>query len=165
MKRLHVHISVPDLEQAIHYYSQMFGEQPSKMKQDYAKWQLDEPSINFAISTRSEKIGLDHLGLQVDDEDELKQLNTRLLAAEIDAGEMSNSTCCYAESVKSWSFDPAGIPWESFVTMQDAEVFGTDMMQADGSACCSGDAPKQSKADSCCAKPEDSKPDYMPPCC
>lgn len=152
MKRLHVHLTVPNLEKGIHFYSQMFGEDPTKHKQDYAKWQLDDPRINFAISTRSEKVGLDHLGLQVDDEDELMELNSRLLKADIETGEIDSATCCYAESVKSWSFDPAGIPWESFVTMNDAEVYGVDNpIQVNAtSACCSGSSPSQQSGSTCC---------------
>ena len=122
MKRLHVHISVPDLDQGIRFYSQMFGAKPTRQKDDYAKWQLEDPRINFAISTRSIKIGLDHLGIQLDDEEELNLLNQRLTDSGIDAGTADSTTCCYAESVKSWSFDPAGIPWESFVTMADMNV-------------------------------------------
>lgn len=145
MKRLHVHISVPDLNQAIHFYSQMFGEQPTKQKNDYAKWQLEDPAVNFAISNRSEKTGLDHLGLQVSSETELHQLNDRLKKANIATDKAQSTTCCYAESVKSWSFDPAGIPWEGFITMKDAEVYGTDIEN-----CCSGDAPQKSAGSCCC---------------
>lgn len=147
MKRLHVHLSVPDLEKGIHFYTQMFGQKPSKQKPDYARWQLDDPHVNFAISTRSKTYGLDHLGVQVSNEEELKQLNTRLSEANIDAGELDNTICCYAESIKSWSFDPAGIPWESFVTMKDTEVYGVDNSS---SACCSGSAPTQNNTSSCC---------------
>jgi hypothetical protein len=149
MKRLHVHITVADLNQGIHFYSKMFDAQPSKIKSDYAKWQLDDPMVNFAISTRSKKIGLDHLGVQVENQDELNRINERLLDAQIDTGKLDKTTCCYAKSVKAWSFDPAGIPWESFMTMQDAEVYGMDNAEVSSksSACCSGAAPEQS---SCC---------------
>jgi len=152
MKRLHVHISVPELNSAIQFYNSMFGEQPTKIKEDYAKWQLDDPFVNFAISTRSEKIGLDHLGLQVTDVDELNAINTRLTESSIDAGEVNDGTCCYAESKKSWSFDTAGIPWENFVTMKDAELFGVDNQheEANNSACCSGQTPVQKSKSACC---------------
>lgn len=152
MKRLHVHLTVPNLDKGIHFYSQMFGEKPSKQKTDYAKWQLNDPQINFAISTRGSKPGLDHLGIQVSDEDDLKKLNNRLLNADIDPGKVDNSTCCYAESVKSWSFDPAGIPWESFVTMKDAEFYGAGNPEANikSSVCCSGAAPEQNSSSACC---------------
>jgi len=152
MKRLHVHISVPDLNQAIVFYNQMFGESPTKQKTDYAKWQLQDPAVNFAISTRSERIGLDHLGLQVSDAEELKALNNRLTEADIECGKIDSTTCCYAESIKSWSLDPAGIAWESFMTMKDAEIYGTDStdLPDQQTSCCSGAAPVQSAGYSCC---------------
>lgn len=151
MKRLHVHISVADLEQGIHFYSQMFGAEPSKIKSDYAKWQLDDPQVNFAISTRSKKLGLDHLGIQVSDETELNALSERLSKADdIDNGELNSTTCCYAQSVKSWTFDPVGIPWESFITMGDADVYGVDTLDQEGRSCCSGAAPEQTGATTCC---------------
>lgn len=153
MKRLHIHLSVPNLDAGIHFYSQMFGQPPSKQKSDYAKWQLDEPSINFAISTRSKRIGLDHLGLQVSDEQELAQINQRLMDASIDTGKAEATTCCYAESVKSWSVDPAGIPWESFITMNDADVYGVDHFnpaEHKQTACCTGAAPVDKRANACC---------------
>ena len=152
MKRLHIHISVPDLNQAIHFYNQMFGELPSKQKSDYAKWQLEDPCVNFAISTRSAKTGLDHLGIQVSSEDELKQLNERLHEAQIETGKTESTTCCYAESVKTWSFDPAGIPLESFMTMKDSDIYGTDSenISTKNTTCCSGSAPQQSTDSTCC---------------
>lgn len=152
MKRLHVHISVPDLDQGIHFYSLMFGEQPTRVKDDYAKWQLDDPQVNFAISTRSEKPGLDHLGIQVSEEADLEHLNARLLEADTDTGQLDATTCCYAESIKAWSFDPAGIPWESFVTMKDIDVYGVDSLNStiNPSACCSGAAPTQQTGSTCC---------------
>ncbi len=149
MKRLHIHLAVPDLEAAIHFYSSLFGAAPDKTKGDYAKWQLSDPLVNFAISTRSEHYGLDHLGIQVEEEVELEQIQTRLGAAGIENGEANATTCCYAESVKSWSFDPAGIPWESFVTMADAEVYGADNPQASRTdACCGTESPATSRR--CC---------------
>ena len=142
MKRLHVHISVPDLDQAIEFYSLMLGTGPTRVKQDYAKWQLDDPQVNFAISTRSGTVGLDHLGMQVNGEEELNQLNASLLSAGTDTGQLDSTTCCYANSVKSWSIDPAGIPWESFVTMNDVDVYGETNQKGWGnSACCAGAAP------------------------
>lgn len=147
MKRLHIHISVPDLEQSIQFYNQIFGTPPSKQKSDYAKWQLNDPVVNFAISTRSAKTGLDHLGIQSDSEQELTELNDRLQQAGINSGDTESTTCCYAESAKSWSIDPSGIPWENFTTMKDAEVYAIDN---DPSACCSGSAPQQNTGSSCC---------------
>lgn len=152
MKRLHVHLSVADLDEGIEFYSQMFDAKPTKTKSDYAKWQLDDPMVNFAISTRSSQIGLDHLGIQVDSEEDLQQLNTRLQKADIEAGQLDSTTCCYAESVKSWSFDPAGIPWENFITLQDAEIYGMDNPEEDKkmNACCAGEAPGKQAVSSCC---------------
>ena len=126
MKKLHIHISVPDLADSILFYTGLFDNEPSKIKPDYAKWDLEEPSVNFAISTRSQKFGLDHLGIQVDSEAELEKIKRRLEQASQTAGETKSGVCCYAESTKSWSLDKAGIPWESFVTMKDAELYGTD---------------------------------------
>jgi len=130
----------------------MFAESPTKQKEDYAKWQLEDPAVNFAISTRGNKTGLDHLGIQVSSEEELNQINERLNTAQIDAGKIENTTCCYAESVKFWSFDPAGIPWESFITMKDADAYGTDTDNISSSQtnCCPGAAPQQSTGASCC---------------
>jgi predicted enzyme related to lactoylglutathione lyase len=151
MKRLHVHISVADLQQGIYFYSQMFGAEPSKIKPDYAKWQLEDPQINFAISTRSKKLGLDHLGIQVSAESELNALSERLTKADnIVSGELNSTTCCYAQSVKSWTIDPAGIPWESFITMGDADVYGVNMVDQKDQSCCSGAAPENPLASSCC---------------
>ncbi len=153
MKRLHVHISVTDLEKSVYFYSQMFGEAPSKLKPDYAKWQLEDPQVNFAISTRSNKPGLDHLGIQVSDESELNALSNRLMNAEnIETGELNSTTCCYAESVKSWTIDPAGIPWESFITMGDAEVYGVDNaeLSTGKQTCCPGEAPANNQSSRCC---------------
>ena len=151
MKRLHLHISVAELQPAIDYYSQMFGSAPDKLKHDYARWLLEEPQINFAVSTRSTKIGLDHLGIQVSDESELSALHERVQGADDQAGKLHDSTCCYAESTKAWSIDPAGIPWESFLTMQDAEIYGTDNLDTEKSsqACCSGAAPRQNTSGCC----------------
>ena len=126
MKKLHIHISVPDLADSILFYTGLFDSEPSKIKSDYAKWDLEEPRVNFAISTRSQKFGLDHLGIQVDSEAELEKIKHRLEQASQSAGETKSGVCCYADSTKSWSLDKAGIPWESFVTMKDAELYGTD---------------------------------------
>lgn len=148
MKKLHIHISVPDLSQSILFYNSLFGCEPSKEKSDYAKWELDDPNVNFAISTRSQTIGLDHLGIQVEDESEIREINDRLTNALQKSGEINKGTCCYSESSKSWTVDKAGIPWESFVTMRDAEVYGVDSLNTDGAACCIAE-PVAAKS-SCC---------------
>ncbi|MDJ0833130.1 MAG: ArsI/CadI family heavy metal resistance metalloenzyme [Gammaproteobacteria bacterium] len=151
MKRLHLHISVAELQPAVDYYSRMFASAPDKLKQDYARWLLDEPQINFAISTRSNRVGLDHLGIQVDDESELNDLHERVQGADDEAGSLQQTTCCYAVSTKAWSIDPAGIPWESFLTMQDAELYGINHQDAAKSsqACCSGAAPRPDGSGCC----------------
>src|SRR5690554_3433279 len=134
MKRMHIHVGVDNIDQAVSFYSALFGAQPDKLKPDYAKWMLDDPRINFAISTRSGKTGLDHLGIQVDDEAELSELRKRISQAEIDVFDEGETVCCYAESDKSWVQDPAGIAWEAYQTMGDAQLF-SGQEQAGQSAC------------------------------
>ncbi len=136
MKKLHIHVSVPDLPESIQFYNSLFGCKPSKEKTDYAKWELEDPAVNFAISTRSQTIGLDHLGIQVEDETEIGEINQRLKQASQVTGEINKAVCCYSESSKSWTIDKAGIPWESFMTMKDAEVYGSDSLNLVDSACC-----------------------------
>jgi catechol 2,3-dioxygenase-like lactoylglutathione lyase family enzyme len=138
MKRLHVHIAVEDLEQSIGFYSTLFGAQPTKQKPDYAKWMLDDPRVNFAISARGAKPGLDHFGIQVDAPEELEGLREHLKRADLGMFDEGETTCCYAASDKSWVKDPSGIAWEAYHTMEDAELFSQP--KAEGiSACC---APK-----------------------
>ena len=136
MKRFHVHVGVTDLNTSIRFYSALFGAQPSVLKQDYAKWMLDDPRINFAISTRSGRAGLDHLGLQAENSDELAGIEVQLKHASNDVLEQKNSTCCYAASDKYWVQDPAGIPWEAFHTLGSVPVFAEETASAQ-SACCS----------------------------
>tara|TARA_R110000868_G_scaffold132380_2_gene343116 strand:- start:45578 stop:45994 length:417 start_codon:yes stop_codon:yes gene_type:complete len=123
MKRLHIHVGVKDLDHSINFYSTLFGQKPTKHKDDYAKWMLDDPRINFAISTRTSTEGIDHLGIQVDEESELKVLTERLKNADLGVYGEGETTCCYAESSKAWVKDPAGIAWEAYHTMADAELF------------------------------------------
>jgi catechol 2,3-dioxygenase-like lactoylglutathione lyase family enzyme len=138
MKRFHVHIAVADLEQSIRFYSTFFDVPPSVAKEDYAKWMLDDPRINFAISTRGREPGLDHLGIQVDDGDALKMISTRLKAAEQPILEQEQTTCCYARGDKAWVHDPQGIAWESFYTAGSATTYGEDanFETKTDSACC-----------------------------
>lgn len=124
MKRFHVHVGVKDLGQGIEFYSALFAMQPSVVKDDYAKWMLDDPRLNFAISTRSGKAGLDHLGLQVDSDAELAAVGEQLKRASPDAVEQKGTACCYAESDKHWVQDPAGIAWEAFHTLSSVPMFG-----------------------------------------
>lgn len=124
MKRLHVHVAVENLPQSIGFYSALFAAEPAVIKTDYAKWMLDDPRVNFAISTRGGKPGLDHLGIQVENADELGEVYARLHKAGGDVVEQGQTTCCYAKSEKSWIDDPAGISWETFLTSGESTDYG-----------------------------------------
>ena len=126
MKRFHVHVAVHDLKQSVRFYSTLFATQPSVLKDDYAKWQLDDPRLNFAISTRSAKTGVDHLGIQAENGEELEDLGSRLAQADVAITEQKGAACCYAKSDKYWTLDPQGIAWESFHTLESAPVYGKD---------------------------------------
>ena len=139
MKRMHVHVAVENLDQAIGFYSTLFGAQPAVVKDDYAKWMLDDPRLNFAISTRGEAPGIDHLGFQVDSEEELAGLKARAEAADMALLDEGSATCCYARSDKHWVVDPAGIAWEHFHTLGDIPVFSEKQAAEpapSASACC-----------------------------
>ena len=125
MKRLHVHVGVDDLDRSIHFYSTLFGSEPSVVKPDYAKWMLDDPSVNFAISAgRHPEKGIQHLGVQVESTAELSEVYGRLKAADRPVLEEGSTTCCYAKSEKSWIADPDGIVWEAFFTEGESTVYG-----------------------------------------
>jgi hypothetical protein len=124
MKRLHVHVAVGDLSQSVGFYSALFAAPPSVLKSDYAKWMLDDPRVNFAISTRGREPGLDHLGIQVESQEELHEVYGRLRQAGGDIIEQGQTSCCYAESEKSWIDDPAGISWETFHTTGENITYG-----------------------------------------
>lgn len=124
MKRLHVHVAVDDLQRSIGFYSALFAATPSVTKPDYAKWMLDDPPVNFAISTRGRQPGLDHLGIQVENQDELHEVYDRLRKADGNVIEQGQTNCCYAKSEKSWIDDPAGISWETFLTTGDITDYG-----------------------------------------
>jgi catechol 2,3-dioxygenase-like lactoylglutathione lyase family enzyme len=124
MKRLHVHVAVENLPQSIGFYSALFAAQPAVVKGAYAKWMLDDPRVNFAISTRGRKAGLDHLGIQVENADELREVYARLHQAGGNVIEQGQTTCCYAKSEKSWIDDPAGISWETFLTTGESINYG-----------------------------------------
>jgi predicted enzyme related to lactoylglutathione lyase len=124
MKRMHVHVAVSDLQQAIGFYSGLFAAKPSVVKPDYAKWMLDDPRVNFAISARGRQPGLDHLGIQAESGDELKEIYTRLHKAGGNILEQGQTNCCYAKSEKSWIDDPAGIAWETFHTTGEITDYG-----------------------------------------
>jgi len=136
MKRLHIHVGVDNIDNAIRFYSALFGATPVKTKPDYAKWMLDDPHVNFAVSTRSGKRGVDHLGIQVDNAEELNALRAQLSAANLSMHSEGETTCCYARSEKSWVEDPAGMAWEAYHTMEDAQMYGDKPAAAAESACC-----------------------------
>lgn len=147
MKRFHVHVHVDDLKASLAFYSRLFGAEPARVEADYAKWMLEDPRINFAISTRGSKPGLDHLGFQVDSADELAPLKTAAQNAEMALLDEGETTCCYARSEKHWVMDPQGIPWEYFHTLGDIPVFNESALPAKAAACC---APATSTSRSSC---------------
>jgi predicted enzyme related to lactoylglutathione lyase len=124
VKRLHVHVAVDDLDHSIGFYSALFAARPAVVKSDYAKWMLDDPRVNFAISTRGRQPGLDHLGIQVEDQDELHEMYARLRKASGAVIEQGKTSCCYAKSEKSWIDDPTGISWETFLTTGESTDYG-----------------------------------------
>jgi len=124
MKRMHVHVAVDDLQQSIGFYSALFAAEPSVAKSDYAKWMLEDPRVNFAISARGRLAGLDHLGIQVEDRDELQEVYERLHKAGGNVIEQGQTNCCYAKSEKSWIDDPSGISWETFLTTGESTDYG-----------------------------------------
>jgi catechol 2,3-dioxygenase-like lactoylglutathione lyase family enzyme len=152
MKRLHVHLGVADLESSIRFYCALFAAEPSVRHDDYAKWQLEDPRVNFAISTRGRAPGLDHLGIQVESADELKEIEGRLAAADLPALAQTGAACCYAKSDKHWTLDPQGVAWESFHTLGQIPVFGADSRDAGQpaqSGCC---APKRESLEAASAR-------------
>jgi len=153
VKRLHLHVSVPDLIQSISFYETLFGAPPSVVKDDYAKWMLDDPFVNFAISARGRQVGVDHVGLQVETAGELGELAARLKAAGAETFDEEATTCCYAKSDKSWVADPAGVRWETFFTFGEATTYGEDQalaaLESAAGACC-GSAPKVAVAAKAC---------------
>jgi hypothetical protein len=124
MKRMHVHVAVADLQRSIGFYSALFASAPAVVKSDYAKWMLDDPRVNFAISTGGRAPGLDHLGIQVENRDELMEVYARLHQADGEVVEQGQTTCCYAKSEKSWIDDPSGISWETFHTTGESTDYG-----------------------------------------
>jgi catechol 2,3-dioxygenase-like lactoylglutathione lyase family enzyme len=146
MKRFHVHAHVGDLQASIAFYSKMFGAEPARVESDYAKWMLDDPRINFAISTRGGTPGVDHLGIQTDDIGELAELKARAHAADLALFDEGETTCCYARSEKHWVTDPQGIAWEHFHTLDSIPVFSegkpNSAASPEASACCAKPAPR-----------------------
>jgi len=146
MKRFHVHVSVRDMNESIRFYSTLFGAEPTVRKSDYAKWMLEDPRVNFAISQRSLARGVEHVGIQVENHSELAEIYARLQRAERPVLEEGATTCCYAQSEKSWIADPQGVQWETFLTTGESTVYGHDREPA-------AQPPESSSchASSCCA--------------
>ena len=153
MKRLHVHMSVEDIAQSVKFYSTLFATDPAVIKPDYAKWMLEDPRVNFAISTRSGKPGLDHLGIQVETAGELQDVYGRLQKADRPVLEEGATTCCYAKSEKSWIADPQGVSWETFLTSGTSTVYGDSIdlgpIRTAQGACCTPEI-KAVPAAACC---------------
>lgn len=159
MKRFHVHVGVADLDASIAFYTGLFGAEPTVTKSDYAKWMLDEPRINFAISQKCGATkGVEHLGVQVEGEAELAEVYERLKAADAPILEEGATTCCYAKSEKSWIADPDGVVWEAFLTSGDSTVYGAG---PDFSALASSNA----AANACCAPALETHASAKPSCC
>ncbi len=142
MKRFHVHLHVDDLARSIGFYSKLFAAEPTRVESDYAKWMLDDPRINFAISTRGAAPGIDHLGFQTDDPAELAELKQRAESADMALFDEGQTSCCYARSEKHWVTDPQGIAWEHFHTLGDIPVFGESKKTDSAAACCPPAAPR-----------------------
>jgi catechol-2,3-dioxygenase len=155
MKRFHVHLHVHDLPTSIAFYSRLFAVSPTRIEADYARWMLDDPRVNFAISTRGNQAGLDHLGFQTETEEELETLKQTAATARLALIDEGETTCCYARSEKHWIVDPQGIPWEHFHTLGNIPVFNEqEHADVDGACCAPGrgkplDIPVKSDA-SCC---------------
>ena len=158
MKRFHVHVAVDKLDQAIGFYSALFATRPVVVKPDYAKWLLDDPRVNFAISMRGRAPGVDHLGIQVENQSELHEVYARLKDADRTVVEQAETTCCYARSEKSWIEDQAGVSWETFLTTGENTVYGdgtgeraSEARIARTKACCDP-APAADTQSACCAR-------------
>jgi catechol 2,3-dioxygenase-like lactoylglutathione lyase family enzyme len=151
MKRFHVHVAVDDLDATVQFYSTVFGMPPTVRECDYAKWMVDDPRINFAISKRTGAPGIDHLGIQVDSGEELTLLREQVGRAQLAAQDQPNANCCYARSVKYWTSDPQGIAWETFHTLESIPVRG-EAARPKSNSCCGGAAVDDfpSKAGACC---------------
>jgi catechol 2,3-dioxygenase-like lactoylglutathione lyase family enzyme len=147
MRRLHIHISVKDLQESKKFYTALFGMEPTKEKEDYVQWLVEEPAVNMAISSGRGKVGLNHLGLQVDSDEALEAIEQRLEKAQIGGEKQDEAQCCYASSKKYWIEDPQNIIWENYHTMEQIEFFGGDAFTG-GTGCCTpsfGENKKYSK--------------------
>lgn len=150
MKRFHVHLHVQDLAQSMAFYNRLFAAMPARVEADYAKWMLEDPPVNFAISTRGDEPGIDHLGIQTDNEQELQELKERAQTADMTLLDEGQTTCCYARSEKHWVTDPQGIAWEHFHTLGNIPVFREKRDEA-AAACCAPGGSAAKDASACCA--------------
>ncbi|MES3001519.1 MAG: ArsI/CadI family heavy metal resistance metalloenzyme [Pseudomonadota bacterium] len=141
MKRFHVHVHVEDLAKNIAFYSAMFNEQPARTETDYAKWMLQDPPVNFAISTRGKEPGVGHLGIQVDNKEELTELRAHAVKADMTLLAEGETSCCYARSDKYWVVDPQGVAWEQFNTLDSIPVFGRAEASPAAGSCCAKTGP------------------------
>ena len=157
MKRLHVHVSVADIGQSVRFYNTLFAAEPAVLKPDYAKWMLDDPRVNFAISSHGGATGLDHLGIQVETPDELQEVYGRLQKAGWPVLEEGATTCCYAKSEKAWITDPQGLSWETFLTSGESTVYG-DSPGTDTIRTASGGLVPEPAATSTCCAPKQQVP-------
>src|SRR5271155_131689 len=153
MKHFHAHVMVDDLKSSVRFYSALFGSEPAVLKADYAKWMVDDPRINFAITAGAASPGIDHLGLQADSDEELAIISGRLAAAGQEVENQGNASCCYARGNKGWVSDPSGISWETFHTFGETTVYGDDIAPRptkamDSDSCC---APAPSSTSACCS--------------
>ena len=165
MKRFHVHVAVNDLPRSVAFYSRLFGQAPAKERPDYAKWMLEDPRLNFAISARGQAGGLNHFGMQADSADELADLRRMADAASDDNTlEQAAASCCYASSQKHWTVDPQGIAWEHFLTMGDSAAFGEDAAATAG-ACCIPIAKAGATSDAPCCVPKEGAATPSGKCC
>jgi len=154
MKRFQVHVTVEKLEESIRFYSSLFGAAPTVVQPDYAKWMLEEPRVNFAISQRGHQTGVNHLGFQVESDDELKAMRGQLTAADTGLVEQTAAACCYAISDKYWVTDPQGVAWETFHTLDSVPIYGEDTRpSAMAGACCTPLEPAEQQAQGVCCTP------------
>lgn len=166
MKRLHVHVSVSNLDDSVAFYTGLFAVEPTVLKPDYAKWMLDDPRVNFAISTRSAKAGLDHLGMQVDSDDELAEVHERLEPMKAGVKAEMGTACCYAKSDKYWVTDPQGIAWETFHSLESIPVYGTgDEDGGEGAACCAPTTAAETETEGSCCAPAPASKNTTGACC
>ena len=164
MKRFHVHVAVESLDESIRFYSTLFGAEPTIRRSDYAKWMLEDPRVNFAISRRDREAGINHVGLQVDTADELAAIRAQLDAASAKVVHQPDTTCCYARSEKHWVTDPSGLAWETFRSMGEASIYGeTSHETAEQGGCCIPLA-AATEHSSCCVPVPTSRSDQNP-CC